>query len=551
MRRSPAAMRFARPAAFALAALLCASTHAGAVDDGPRFYQTKTPYLPQQEMASYQPVPAGYRAVQTQMLARHGSRGLTGFKTDLALYNLWRQASQEGALTPLGAALGPDLRQLMRANFLLGYGVPGISKPGYGNETLQGMQEHTALAQRMRQRLPELFREAAASATHQPRRITVVTSGKDRAVDSGAFFVQALLARQAGLAPLLDYPPSRTPRAASEGGTRPAGTDRYLLYFHQLNARQDQVNDAADPLYRTYMDSQAYQAYADSAGLRATERAILTQPRLHDAAREVLARLFTPAFIASLEQGRRYTNSGTYSYSSDDGKLVPTLSGDGHTAIDSPTAAALALYELYCAAADMQGEGVPDFGRYLPSAQAEVFAEADDAISFHRKGPASVGSGGVTYRMAQLLLDDFFDTADAVARGDLSQAAKLRFAHAETVIPFAALLGLRGMSEALPDGVTYRYDNSPWRGATVAPMAANVQWDVYRNAEGNMLVRMLYNEKETTFKPACDGARVGSGSFYYDYARLKGCYRNQPSGTQAIAVPKARAHHGEHNKLAR
>ncbi len=485
-------------------------------------------------MATYQPVPAGYRAVQTQMLARHGSRGLTGFKTDLALYNLWLQASQDGALTPLGAALGPDLRQLMRANFLLGYGVPGIGKPGYGNETLLGIQEHTVLARRMQQRLPELFREAAAyaastnGAASQPRRITVVSSGKDRAVDSSAFFVQALLARQAGLAPLLEYPPARAARAANEGGKRTAGTDRHLLYFHQLNAKQDRVSDPADPLYRTYMDSQAYQAYADSADLRAKERDILNQPRLAEAAKVVLARLFTPAFVASLSGGRRSTNSGTYSYTSDDGKLVQTLTGDGRTVIDSPTAAALALYELYCAAADMQREGVPDFGRYLPPAHAAVFAETDDAISFYRKGPASAGSGGVTYRMAQLLLDDFFETADAASRGDVSQVAKLRFAHAETVVPFAALLGLRGMSESLPDGVAYRYDNSPWRGETVAPMAANVQWDVYRNAEGNTLVRMLYNEEETAFKPACDGARIGPGSFYYDYARLRVCYLKLP-----------------------
>jgi hypothetical protein len=524
--------RASRPAAtFALAALLCAGAQANG--SGEQYYQTKTPYQPRQDMASYQPVPAGYHAVQTQMLARHGSRGLTGFSADLALYNLWLQASQDGALTSLGAALGPDLRLLMRANFLLGYGVPGIGKPGYGNETMQGIQEHTALAQRMLKRLPELFHEAAAStrttgAANQPRRITVVSSGKDRAVDSGAFFVKSLLAQQAGLAPLLYYPPARAPRGASDGDKRAAGTDRYLLYFHKLNAKQDKVSDPTDPLYRTYMDSRAYQAYADSADLRTKERAILNQPRLAEAAEVVLARLFTPAFVASLSQGRRSTNSGAYSYTSDDGKLVQTLTGDGHTVIDSPTAAALALYELYCAAADMRGEGVPDFGRYLPTAQAAVFAETDDAISFYRKGPASAGSGGVTYRMAQLLLDDFFETADAASRGDLSQVAKLRFAHAETMVPFAALLGLRGMSESLPDGVTYRYENSPWRGETVAPMAANVQWDVYRNAEGNTLVRMLYNEKETAFQPACEGARIRPGSFYYDYVRLRACYLHRP-----------------------
>ena len=33
-------------------------------------------------------------------------------------------------------------------------------------------------------------------------------------------------------------------------------------------------------------------------------------------------------------------------------------------------------------------------------------------------------------------------------------------------------------------------------------MAANMQWDVYRDASGNVPVKMLYNEKETDFQAA-------------------------------------------------
>jgi hypothetical protein len=34
---------------------------------------------------------------------------------------------------------------------------------------------------------------------------------------------------------------------------------------------------------------------------------------------------------------------------------------------------------------------------------------------------------------------------------------------------------------------------------------------------------MLYNERETDFAPACDGARVAPGSHFYAYAALKAC----------------------------
>ena len=225
-------------------------------------YQTKTPYQPQQDMALYAAPPAGYLPVATQMLARHGSRGLTGFKADLAVYNLWLEAERQGTLTPLGRQLGPDILALMQANFLLGVGVPGISKPGYGNETQQGIAEHAGLARRMVARLPALF-----DGRDPQRQVVVVTSGKDRAVDSGTFFVQSLVKERPDVQAALVYPPSRAPAAETDHTSRPVGTDRFLLYFHKLDKTRDLVADPADPLYRTYLASQAYQAYTDIAAL--------------------------------------------------------------------------------------------------------------------------------------------------------------------------------------------------------------------------------------------------------------------------------------------
>ncbi|MCJ9356336.1 hypothetical protein, partial [Acinetobacter baumannii] len=39
--------------------------------------------------------------------------------------------------------------------------------------------------------------------------------------------------------------------------------------------------------------------------------------------------------------------------------------------------------------------------------------------------------------------------------------------------------------------------------------------------------KMLYNEKETLFKPTCNYARYTPTSFYYDYIKLKQCYQMQ------------------------
>jgi hypothetical protein len=68
---------------------------------------------------------------------------------------------------------------------------------------------------------------------------------------------------------------------------------------------------------------------------------------------------------------------------------------------------------------------------------------------------------------------------------------------------------------------------SPWRDEIIAPMAANVQWDVFSDGNGNLLVKMMLNEQEVDFQAACDSARYAPGSRFYNYAGLKACY-NQP-----------------------
>lgn len=486
---------------------------------GEQFYQTKTPYAPQQTSASYEAPPAGYKAVYTQMLARHGSRGLSSFKTELALYNLWLAAKQANAVTPLGGQLGPDLEAMMKANALLGYGVDGITKPGYGNETVQGAEEHAGLAQRMYARLPELFR-AADSAPQQradtmamtggatdgatggqhgtdgagARRILVVSSGRDRAADSAYFFSRALVLKQPNLAPLIDN-----------------SIDRSTLYFHKLNAHQDgQVPDA----------TLAYQRWAGSDELKTREAAAHQNPRLKAAAAATLAALFKPSFIATLNE-TSFASTGKRTYTSADGKLSTTLTGDGETKITSATDAVLALYDLYAAAADMRNELKTDFNKYIKPAEARIYAETEDAIAFYEKGPAIAENGDVTWHMAAPLLADFFSEADAIDHGQRPHLAKLRFAHAEIVIPMASLLGL---GQQLPRATTYSYQNSSWRGEQIAPMAANIQWDLYQDASGRTLIRMLYNERETAFKPACDRARITPHSHFYDYKQLKACY---------------------------
>ena len=494
------------------------------------YYQTKTPYAPQQDQATYAAPPAGFHPIYTQLVARHGARGLTGMKGDAALYAMWKQAAAQDALTPLGRELGPDILALMQANALLDYGVTGIERPGYGNLSQTGIEEHRQLAVRMLARLPTLFAQVGQDAATAPRQLVTIHSGVDRARDSARFFTQSLLEHAPALTPLVYLPPAPAPypqgrKPAVQTILQPDGVNRFLLYAHKLAPQTDRVTDPANPYYATYTASQAYQYYERSKQLDALMGAPARLPAATAHARHVLERLFSPAFLDQFEGGRAsYADTGSYTFTSADGKLTRTMTGSGKTVIRSLNAAATKLYELYAIAAGMRHEVPADFSRYMPADDARYYAYVADHEDFYQKGPATTESSGVTWRFALALRDDFFNEVDALARGDVRHAAKLRFTHAEMIIPLASAMGLQQALAPLPASVSYSYENNPWRGQNVSPLAANMQWDVYRNEAGQLIVRLLYNEKETDFQAACDGARIAPGSVFYDYVKLKTCY---------------------------
>jgi hypothetical protein len=137
----------------------------------------------------------------------------------------------------------------------------------------------------------------------------------------------------------------------------------------------------------------------------------------------------------------------------------------------------------------------------------------------------------VTYNIAKPLLKDMFNEMDAVANNNqaVNHVAKVRFAHAEQIMPLAALLHVKGSTQAADPSVLYSQENNEWRGGWVTPYSANIQWDVYKSANkgGETLVKMLYNEKEIAFKADC---QVFEGTqYFYSLSELERCYSKELS----------------------
>lgn len=335
---------------------------------------------------------------------------------------------------------------------------------GYGSLSTRGALEQQGIAERAVQRMRPVFDDAVANGTP----ISIVSSGVDRAVDSADNFVLGLEHADPDLTPLV----------------QPQATNRDLLYFHDT-----------DPDYLEYEGSDQLAAVDDQ---------LEELPIIATTARDVVSRLFTPEFIARIDAGEF--------------DLVDH--GKGKTHLQSVVDVASFIYELYVIAPGMDQDAVVDMSPYLTDEDAQTFAYLSDAADFYEKGPAFAGSD-VTYRMSHVLVDAFLDSVEAVAAGADVPAAEFRFAHAEEIIPLAALLQLPGSTVQQPVGELFTYQSNPWRGAQVAPMAANVQWDVYSGPHNRTIVRMLYNEQETAFAGDCEPMRPGS--FFYTVQELTRC----------------------------
>ncbi|WP_298552899.1 histidine-type phosphatase [uncultured Parabacteroides sp.] len=93
------------------------------------------------------------------------------------------------------------------------------------------------------------------------------------------------------------------------------------------------------------------------------------------------------------------------------------------------------------------------------------------------------------------LLSEFIRTADEVINAKSDNHANFRFAHAETVIPFAALMGVQNADVRIADP---DYVSAYWKDYEIAPMAANIQWVFCHDEKGEIWVKFLLNEKDAS-----------------------------------------------------
>jgi len=103
--------------------------------------------------------------------------------------------------------------------------------------------------------------------------------------------------------------------------------------------------------------------------------------------------------------------------------------------------------------------------------------------------------------IASALLIDLINTTDAAVAGTSAAAVRLRFGHAETLMPLLALMRVRGCHY-----MTNYFDTVGlhWRDFDIVPMASNIQLVLFRDKAGNYLVRLDLNERPVPLMPDSD-----------------------------------------------
>ena len=115
-------------------------------------------------------------------------------------------------------------------------------------------------------------------------------------------------------------------------------------------------------------------------------------------------------------------------------------------------------------------------------------------------------------QVSRVLLADLLKRADDALENGNGVAADLRFGHDTGLLPLVGHIGIEGMD----NWAAFHEVNSVWNSSVSICMASNLQMIFYRNKSDDILVKLLYNEKETTI-PAL---KTLSGP-YYRWSDLK------------------------------
>ena len=158
----------------------------------------------------------------------------------------------------------------------------------------------------------------------------------------------------------------------------------------------------------------------------------------------------------------------------------------------------LAIVEYYVIAGMSAMEMECDASKYFTTEEYNALWSCFNLRQYLQRTATTLSS--VPADIASPLLCDIIESTDLVVErgGNTSVSAKLRFGHAETLMPLLSLMRLKGCNYK-----TNYFDTvaKNWQDFNVVPMSANVQFVLFKTKGGNFYLRIDRNEEPIAFIP--------------------------------------------------
>ncbi|MEZ2121062.1 histidine-type phosphatase [Corynebacterium sp. CCM 9203] len=460
-------------------------------------YGFKNQYIPMGTPEDTTTPPKGFEQVYTMVLGRHGSRGASSSSRYKSTIKYLETAQKTpGALTPLGEQVLDQIRQIrqMTKDLPANNDITPPDDGGYGTLTKLGAHEWQGIGQRNHERNREFYDRIATPGSTD--KLTFHSSPKGRSQLSGVNFAIGLHDKDTALAESMGYDasapvPINTGVFAEDGSQTPQSK----LMVEYKNT-----------------DNPDYEAYKASQNLpdeKEASAAAYKDPQIIAAAREILSHLYSPGYIATLDDEKAISQAHQFY----------TVNG---------------YARLLAAEAEAPVDGWAT-EKYMTPRTAREMRHIYDAHDFYTFGPGREGSSD-SYRIYDPLVRLLLKDVDDRANGQSDIAANFYFTHGETLGPVESYLQIPQANHPTPPGKFYDKDN-PWNSSVTVPMATNIQWDAFRNSAGITVVRMLFNEKETPFGPKCQP--IADGSPFYTLKELQSCVPLDSTSDHSDARPLA------------
>lgn len=134
----------------------------------------------------------------------------------------------------------------------------------------------------------------------------------------------------------------------------------------------------------------------------------------------------------------------------------------------------------------------PDLLAYFPEEELLKFWKMRNNY-FYAGFANSTEMFGEVKQVSRPIINDFIAKADEALSDGSNVAGDFRFGHDTGLLPLIAHLGISGMEECHSAYEAHEY----WDSSLMIPMASNIQMIFYSGRKGDVLVKILYNERET------------------------------------------------------